>query len=45
MAQVIHSAGKHGTSDLKKDKARSRIDVCLGRPFKRDQQRCNLQSA
>ena len=45
MAQIVDRAGAHGTGNLKKDKARPRIDVGLRRPFKRDQQRCNLQSA
>ena len=39
MAQIVNRAGAHGTRNLEKNKAGTRIDVGLGRPFKCDQQR------
>jgi len=36
MAHIVNRAGKHGTGNLEKDKARPRIDVGSCRAFKRD---------
>jgi hypothetical protein len=45
MAHIENRAGKHGTGNLEEDEARSRIDVGLCRPFKRDKYGCDLQTA
>jgi hypothetical protein len=45
MAQIVERAGKHGTGNLKENKARTRIYVRLRRPFKSEQQRGDLHSA
>jgi hypothetical protein len=37
MAQIVNRAGAHGTRNLKKNKARTRIDVGLCGPLKGDQ--------
>jgi hypothetical protein len=36
MAQIIDRAGEHGTGNLKKDEARTWIDISLRRAFKGD---------
>ncbi len=45
MTEVVNCAGKHGTRDLEKDKARTGIDVGLGGAFKGDEHRYDLQSS
>jgi len=43
MAQIKNRAGTHGTRNLEKDKAGTRINVGPSRPLKGDHQGCNLQ--
>ena len=45
MTHIVNRTGEHGTGNLQEDEARSRIDVGLCRPFKRDKERCDLHSA
>lgn len=45
MTEVVNCARQHGTRYLEKDKAGTGIDVGLGRAFKSDEQRYDLQSS
>jgi hypothetical protein len=44
MAQIVHRTSEHGTRNLQKNKARTRINVGVGRTFKGDHERSNLQN-
>jgi hypothetical protein len=37
MAQIVHRTSEHGTRNLQKNKARTRIDIGLCGPLKGDQ--------
>jgi hypothetical protein len=44
MAQIEQRTSEHGTRNLQKNEARTRIDVSLGRTLKGHHERKNLQN-